>query len=579
MPTVPSLSRPNSNVRRLGGSEAPLPPGVDPDEVVTLDAFEAAKVAPVSLSYAASSVPVDSQDVGSPTNPSKTNAPGHRSKDAYASVIDQFHVGSNPRYAIRDTSGDGYDDTFCNIFAWDVMSAMGVQLPHWVYADGSPAPAYSYGSGGHEQDANSVNAWLNDQGPQYGWKEITPEQAQQYANQGYPVVASQYVNPIGHIAVVRPGTLTSQGPEIAQAGATNTNDSHAYNFFTPGKVQFFVNTSGGPPSTGPKLPVDSATAQVPHSDLTQGSKGGDVLKLQRALVKLGYLEGADLNPSNPLFGPKTLAAVKRFQTDHGITPAYGNFGPLTRAALLKAIVAREPRATAPAAPLVRGAEGAKVKQLKVALYRLGFLSKAALDAHPDEFGSGTEAALKKFQKAYGLQQSGKYGSGSEAKLKAALTALSESLRAGGSGSGSGAPSAAKIDTLLKGTPMAGQGANLAAFAKQYDVPAELALAMIWHEDQFMTTGIAPLNNNPGNLRFVGQPGAVSGVSGFAKWPTVKQGLEAYFKLLSTTYRRFIDQRDWAGLVHLYAPSSDGNDERAYVDAITSGMSRYRSKIS
>ena len=46
-----------------------------------------------------------SQNVGQPTTPPYENLPGDRSRAA-----------SNPRYFIRDTSGDGLDDTFGKIY-------------------------------------------------------------------------------------------------------------------------------------------------------------------------------------------------------------------------------------------------------------------------------------------------------------------------------------------------------------------------------------------------------------------------------------------------------------------------------
>lgn len=538
-----------------------------------------------SQSYAAASTGpapgTTSQNVGQPASPPHTNAPGQRSRSAYDQVIDQFAVHVNARYAIRDTSGDGVDDTFCNIFAWDVMSAMGVQLPHWTYRDGAPAPP-GYGNGGFELDANSVNSWLNNHGAGHGWKKVSADEAQALANQGMPVVASQK-NPggIGHIGVVRPGEATN-GPALAQAGAQNFNKGHVYDTFTPGRVEFWVNTTGGSPTQQPAKPVDPVTQKVPQVDLAPGSTGDEVKKLQTAMVRLGYLSSEKMATGPGIYGPATTAAVQAFQSANGISGT-GGYGPKTRAALMGAIAAKEPKAVAPAPPLLRGDEGPRVNQLKVALYRLGYISKAMLEAHPDELGSGTEAALKRFQQDHGLKPSGKYGTGSEANLKAALKKLpgagaSAAATPPPGASTAGQASAAKIDTLVRGTGLAGQGANIARYAKQYGVPAELALAMFWHEAQFNSTGIAPRNNNPGNLRFVGQPGAVSGVSGFAKWPTVGQGVEAYFKLMSTVYRGFIDRRDWAGLVHKYAPASDGNDEAQYVRRLVEGMNAYRAKI-
>lgn len=64
--------------------------------------------------------------------------------------------------------------------------------------------------------------------------------------------------------------------------------------------------------------------------LRNGSRGEYVYQLQEALIQLGY----DLKPygADGSFGNKTAAAVKAFQTDHGLQ-ADGVCGPMTWAAL------------------------------------------------------------------------------------------------------------------------------------------------------------------------------------------------------------------------------------------------------
>lgn len=552
------------------------------------DGFTAAKTATAQYQavYDGSSPAAGTtgENVAQPASPPLSNRPGERSRAKYDDVINQFAVGVNRRYRIRDTSGDGVADTFCNIFAWDVMSAMGVQLPHWVTGNGVPAKPFAPGA--YELDANSVNRWLNDQGGQHGWKEISPEEAQRMANLGMPVVASQYVSPIGHIGVVRPGEFSSsRGPALAQAGATNINQGRAYDYFTPGKVQFFVNTSGGAPANGgaPSTPSTPSTApssvasQVPQSDLSRGMEGPEVETLQRALVKLGYMTNEQVATGPGIFGPRTQAAVQAFQTASGIIPAYGNYGPLTRAALSKALLAKEPKRTAPPAPLERGDVSKNVQRLKQGLNALGFMSDEAMLKPQTKFGSGTEAAVKRFQKWAGVPQTGRYDERTEKAFAKALAGVSGSA----STSTSTSTTAAKLDALLANSGLRGQGANMLAFAKKYDVPVELALAMLWHEAQWSTTGRTPSWNNPGNLRFTGdlkmQPGAFDD-QGFAHFPDVKTGLEAYFRLLDVGYRKFIDQKDWAGLVHKYAPAFDGNDERRYVEVLEQLMPMYRQKL-
>jgi len=128
----------------------------------------------------------------------------YRSADQIRQVIDYFNVEDpqNLRY-----KPNGWN-TFCNIFATDVMRALRAPLPHWTLQ-------------GKELDANGVNDWLNNSAN--GWKKVTAQDATKAASQGIPTVGSwKNVGGIGHIAVVRPEAGPSpDNPQIAQAGAKN----------------------------------------------------------------------------------------------------------------------------------------------------------------------------------------------------------------------------------------------------------------------------------------------------------------------------------------------------------------------
>ncbi len=193
--------------------------------------------------------PVDAPVQGDPDN---------RNAATYDNVINQFAVGVNPRYTPRDGT------TFCNIFAWDVTRAMGAEIPHYVDPV-TREPTAQVPGAGRELDANGVNRWLNDLGPEHGWREVGAEEAQALANEGHPGVAS-WNNPggIGHIGVVRPGELNGNGPELAQAGARNFNDGHVFDVFPRNGTQFFVNDTGRAVDDTPQPPanVDPATLQM-----------------------------------------------------------------------------------------------------------------------------------------------------------------------------------------------------------------------------------------------------------------------------------------------------------------------------
>lgn len=66
----------------------------------------------------------------------------------------------------------------------------------------------------------------------------------------------------------------------------------------------------------------------------QGSRGDDVKRIQKALVRVGY----KLSPDG-VYGEKTAAAVRAFQTDKGLKPVDGIVGPVTMARLMAASVA------------------------------------------------------------------------------------------------------------------------------------------------------------------------------------------------------------------------------------------------
>lgn len=171
------------------------------------------------------------------SNKAKENNPfykntGARSSAAYNQVINQFNVASNSRYKKTSTA------TYCNIFAWDVMSAMNVQLPHWVKNN---VPS-TYGTG-NELNANATYNWLKNYGSKYGWSSVSASTAQSRANKGYPTVAIWYntSGASGHVAVVRPegngySYSSSKGPVIAQAGGSNFNYGNVSTGFGTGKM-------------------------------------------------------------------------------------------------------------------------------------------------------------------------------------------------------------------------------------------------------------------------------------------------------------------------------------------------------
>ena len=327
------------------------------------------------------------------------------------------------------------------------------------------------------------------------------------------------------------------------------------------------------PEVGPNTPTTPTNPTNPTTPtgngLELGARGDKVTQLQRDLTRLGYpLE------DDGVFGAKTDAAVKKFQRDHGLE-ADGIVGPKTRTAIDRATT------TVPTSRLQQGAKGEQVKDLQNALVKLGFMTQAQMNTGPGTFGPRTDAALKAFQRSQGLTADGIYGPKSQAALRNALGGGATPVNPTNPTNPTtpSTASGAKINEILRGTNLAGKGDLIANLAKKYNIPAELALAMFRKEASFATNGsLAQRNNNPGNIRYVGQQGATRGASGFAKWDSMDKGIEAYFGLLDRGYRTFIDNKDWAGMVNKYAPPSE-NDSALYTRQITQWMNEYRNRIN
>jgi len=133
--------------------------------------------------------------------------------------------------------------------------------------------------------------------------------------------------------------------------------------------------------------------------LHKGSKGPEVLELQKALAAAGF------NPHgfDGSFGPKTEAALLAFQRAAGIT-VDGRAGPQT----WKALRARGPSAPAPSPagpPLRKGDMGPDVRKLQTLLEQHGVRTGGA----DGNFGPMTQKAVTEFQRAKGLSANGVAG--------------------------------------------------------------------------------------------------------------------------------------------------------------------------
>ena len=125
--------------------------------------------------------------------------------------------------------------------------------------------------------------------------------------------------------------------------------------------------------------------------LERGSKGDDVRDLQEALIELDFKPGA----VDGVFGVLTESAVKAFQV-WAMLAADGVVGPLTWEKLDDA------DKTDPT--LKEGSKGVAVRGLQRRLIEAGY--ELEIDGR---FGPATEAAVKAYQEANGLDADGIVG--------------------------------------------------------------------------------------------------------------------------------------------------------------------------
>ncbi len=98
---------------------------------------------------------------------------------------------------------------------------------------------------------------------------------------------------------------------------------------------------------------------------------------------------------------------------------------------------------------------------------------------------------------------------------------------------------------------------------------------IQSQEGYYPGSLAYRNNNPGNLRFVGQAGAVPGEGGFARFPSYDAGLNALRAQINLDATRGTDAagrpvNTVSDLIGSWAPASDPrNNTPAYIASVAS----------
>lgn len=136
-------------------------------------------------------------------------------------------------------------------------------------------------------------------------------------------------------------------------------------------------------------------------------------------------------------------------------------------------------------------------------------------------------------------------------------------------------SAKFIDKVLKTyhSPAAGKGQKLYNLGVKYDIDPVYALAFFMHESSFGKAGVATVTHSLGNIRVT--PGYAD-YEGYRKYSSWEAGFEDWYKLMREQY---VDQWHLGNvddIIPRYAPSSDNNDEAAYIASIKQAVDTWRS---
>lgn len=174
------------------------------------------------------------------------------------------------------------------------------------------------------------------------------------------------------------------------------------------------------------LAAPQALAATKYTTLEFGSRGSDVLQLQKALLELGF----NPNGTDGKFGRGTETAVKAYQAARGLE-VDGKAGTLTLTMLYGETSGESGTIITPVTTnpntLKYGDSGSRVTELQTALVKLGYDTNGV----DGRFGAGTQRAVISFQKDNGLEADGLAGTKTLELLYA---------KANGSGSSSGSSS-------------------------------------------------------------------------------------------------------------------------------------------
>jgi hypothetical protein len=129
------------------------------------------------------------------------------------------------------------------------------------------------------------------------------------------------------------------------------------------------------------------------------------------------------------------------------------------------------------------------------------------------------------------------------------------------------------------SPAAGKGQALYDYGVQYGIDPVYALAFFMHESTFGTQGVARETKSLGNIRCIPtRPCTSPDGNGFAIMYSWEDGFLQWYKLIRNLYVAQWGLVTVEQIIPKYAPPSDHNDDKAYIQAVEHAVDTWRAGI-
>ncbi len=126
------------------------------------------------------------------------------------------------------------------------------------------------------------------------------------------------------------------------------------------------------------------------------------------------------------------------------------------------------------------------------------------------------------------------------------------------------------------SPAAGTGQYLYDLGVKYNIDPAFALAFFMQESSFGKYGMAKQTLSLGNIRCMKGYRCTDQNGGYTAFDSWQQGYEAWYQLITNLYFDQFNKTTVEGIIPIYAPGADHNDEQGYINTVEKAVNKWRS---